>query len=252
MNVKVAGSGSSGNSYVVHLDDGTAIVLDLGCPYPVIQKAAEYKIKHLRFAVVTHEHKDHCCTMDRYCNMGVKVFCNQATRTKTGSGIVVYPMQTIKRAECEITPFEVPHTKKDPFSGEIGPCQNYGWLIVLPTKEKLLYVTDFEYIKYNFKKLGINYFILECNHVDDEIFGDSRKRAHVLRGHSSLKTVKEFLAANYTAYMRNVILCHLSADNADPELMVSEVQQIVGKDVKVDIARAGETIELAKLLFRRV
>ena len=61
MYVRVAGSGSSGNSYVLHLDDGSWILLDMGCPYPAIQRAAEYKApSKCLFGLVTHEHKDHC------------------------------------------------------------------------------------------------------------------------------------------------------------------------------------------------
>lgn len=251
MYVRVAGSGSSGNSYVLHLDDGSWILLDMGCPYPAIQRAAEYKApSKCLFGLVTHEHKDHCSMMEQYCKKGIKVFCNTAVNRKLGLGRILYPMQPLLHRRCWITPFEVPHTTKDEITGEMRGCQNYGYLIELPTHEKLLYVTDFEYIKYTFKKQAINYFILECNHVDENV--DGANRTHVLKGHSSLDTVKKFLSENFTPYMRNVILCHLSNDNADALRMKKEVQDVVGDTVQVDIATKGAKIELAQMIFRSV
>ena len=54
---------------------------------------------------------------------------------------------------------------------------------------------------------------------------------------------------NKTPDMRNVILCHLSDGWSDPETMQEEVQSVAGKWVRVDVARAGMSIELSKYPF---
>lgn len=56
--------------------------------------------------------------------------------------------------------------------------------------------------------------------------------------------MKEFLRVNQTDELRNVILCHLSADNADQEEMLRQVQTVVGDSVNVYIANKGLEVEL--------
>ena len=73
------------------------------------------------------------------------------------------------------------------------------------------------------------------------------QREHVLRGHSSLKTVLDMLAANYSAVMRNVILCHLSQENADPVEIKKRVSELVGDTVQVDIARRNLLVNLQEI-----
>ena len=75
---------------------------------------------------------------------------------------------------------------------------------------------------------------------------DSGKYAHVLQGHSSLSTVKEIIRVNRTPDMRNVVLCHLSADNADPEAMQKEIQEVAGQWCNVAVAEPKLQIYLRK------
>lgn len=140
--------------------------------------------------------------------------------------------------------------KKDGFFLKAFPLehdgvQNRGVFIMTPSGEKIVYATDFEFVGHRFTKLAINHFILECNHMDDIARDDNNgKFSHVLRGHSSVSVVKEFLRVNKTDSLKNVILCHLSADNAQPDVMLNEIQDIVGSEVKCYIARKGMSVEL--------
>lgn len=123
--------------------------------------------------------------------------------------------------------------------------ENRGIYLMTPSGEKIIYATDFEFIRYKFGKLGINHFILECNHMDDIDKGlNEGKYTHVLRGHSSLSVVKEFLKVNKTDKLKTVILCHLSDTNSNPTIMQNEVQEIVGEGVKVFVAERGMKIHV--------
>lgn len=82
--------------------------------------------------------------------------------------------------------------------------------------------------------------------MDDSLERDSAKYEHVLKGHSSVSTVRDIILANKTPDLRDVILCHLSSENADPERMKSEIQQAAGKWVNVAVAKSGMTVELSK------
>ena len=144
-----------------------------------------------------------------------------------------------------VTGFYLPHTTRDKDTGALIPCPNFGYLIK-NSDEVLLYATDFEYIPYTFKSQKINYMLLECNHMDDLLERDSAKYEHVLKGHSSISTVRDIILANKTPDLRNVILCHLSSENADPETMQKEVQSVAGKWVSVSVAKAGDEYVLSK------
>lgn len=133
------------------------------------------------------------------------------------------------------------HTNND---GSECPC--YGFLIEHEDMGKMLYITDTELVKWRFS--GINHILVSCNYQKKYI-SDSAKRAHVLRGHMELETVKNFIKANKSNTLRTVILCHLSGDSADPEECLSEVQKVVGEGVKCVCATAGETVELSLYPF---
>ena len=147
-----------------------------------------------------------------------------------------------------IVPFYLPHTTRDKDSGALMPCPNFGYLIQCGD-EKLLYLTDFEFCKYVFKRQRINYMVLECNHMDNLMDSSSANYIHALKGHSSLSVVKGFVEVNKTPDLRNVILCHLSSENADPETMQKEVQSVAGKWVNVEVAHAGDEYLLSKYPF---
>ena len=163
-----------------------------------------------------------------------------------GEKIIGLPEKRSARiSEWIVTPFYLPHTTRDKDTGALIPCPNFGYLIK-SGDETLLYATDFEYIPYTFKNQRINYMFLECNHMDDLMDSGSANYVHALKGHSSVSTVRDIILANKTPDLRNIILCHLSSENADPETMQKEVQSVAGKWVRVDVAHAGDKYVLSK------
>lgn len=167
----------------------------------------------------------------------------------TGEKMIGLPERIPKRiGSWTVIPFYLPHTTRDKDTGALIPCPNFGYLIQCGD-EKLLYMTDWEYCSYVFKKQKINYMVLECNHMDNLMDSSSANYIHALKGHSSLSVVKSFVEVNKTSDLRNIILCHLSSENADPETMQKEVQSVAGKWVRVDVAHAGMTVELSKYPF---
>jgi len=133
------------------------------------------------------------------------------------------------------------HTNND---GSECPC--YGFLIEHEDMGKMLYITDTELVKWRFS--GDTHILISCNYQKKYI-SDSAKRTHVLRGHMELETVKEFIKANKSNALRTIILCHLSQENADPNKMLAEVQNVVGEGVKCVVAVAGGTVELSLYPF---
>ena len=130
------------------------------------------------------------------------------------------------------------HTNAD---GSECPC--YGFLITHPDLGRMLYITDTELVKWRFK--DINHILISCNYqrkyINDE---NLAKRNHVFRGHMELETVKEFIKANSSDSLQNIVLCHLSEKNSIPEECVVETKKVVKHNVFVDYARKGLEVEL--------
>lgn len=166
---------------------------------------------------------DHSKSASKLQKMGIPVF----EPYKGGS-------QSFKSNGWKMKSFELPH----------DDVENRGLYLKSPSGHRMLYMTDFSFCKYTFQKLKVQTILIECNHMDDMEDANEAKFYHTVRGHSSLSVTKEFLRVNQTDALKNVILCHLSADNAEPEVMKSEVQAVVGDSVSVHIAKSGVEIEL--------
>ena len=67
-------------------------------------------------------------------------------------------------------------------------------------------------------------------------------RDRVIQSHMSLKTCKEFLAANDLTKVNNIVLIHLSDPNSDAKRFINEVEQQTGKNVFV--AEKGMIIDI--------
>lgn len=133
--------------------------------------------------------------------------------------------------------FDVPH--------DDTPC--VGYIIEMPNGEKLLYATDFQYIKYSFKKLRIQHMLIECNHMKDLIDREAAKFQHSVRGHAELEVTKGIVADNADS-LKTVILCHMSHDGMDLEVMLAEMQK-VAPQAYVDYAEKGKEWELSAFPF---
>lgn len=155
--------------------------------------------------------------------MGIEVFKPYLDEKK---------IQTRKFGSFKVKSFDVPH--------DDTPC--VGYIIEITNGEKLLYATDFQYIKYSFRKLGIQHMLIECNHMKDLIDREAAKFAHSVRGHAELEVTKDIVADNKDA-IKSVILCHMSRNGIDLDTMIEEIKK-VAPQAYVDYARAGESYEL--------
>lgn len=221
--LKVGGSGSSGNCYCI-ADGEKVFLLDAGIPLPDIKRLIDWKVWEVSGCFVSHFHLDHSKSANKLRNMGIQLF----EPYKGGN-------TKFSKDGWKLNAFELPH----------NDVANMGVAIISPSGHRLLYMTDFSYSKYTFTKMKLQTILIECNHMDDVAEEDNEgKFYHVLRGHSSLSVVKEFLRVNQTEELKTVILCHLSSENADESEMLKQVQEVVGEKVKVVIAKKHLSIDL--------
>ena len=131
------------------------------------------------------------------------------------------------------------HTNAD---GSECPC--YGFLITHPEMGRMLYITDTELIKWRFK--DINHILLGVNYDKDLIDRDNTGKAnHVFRGHLSIDTACDFVKANYSDSLQNVIMCHLSSENSDRDSFIEKMKK-VACGANVDVAERNKEWILRK------
>uniref|UniRef100_A0AAU8B8H3 YycJ-like protein n=1 Tax=Dulem virus 39 TaxID=3145757 RepID=A0AAU8B8H3_9CAUD len=243
MFVRCIGSGSSGNSYALVDNDNKILLLELGMSVKEIKRAIDYRISDVVGAVITHAHLDHSRSVKDFESMGIPILKPYEERR----GVCFFGKSEtdefiVKEFDLTDKDGHFKHTNAD---GTECPC--YGFLIQHPDMGRLLYITDTELVKWRFK--DINHILISCNYQSKYITDDDAKRNHVLRGHMELETVKEFVRANKSNALRNVILCHLSQENANAEEMVAEVKKVAGIGVNVDYAEKGKEWELNEFPF---
>ena len=173
--------------------------------------------------VISHSHQDHSLALEDLHNMGLKVWL--ASEDK--ANIKAFQMGTFK-----VIPFELPH----------DGTKNHGFLIQADG-QKVLYMTDFEYCPYVFKKNKINHMIVECNYQTKRVNRDMVNYDHKLRGHCSLETLIEFLNQSASDATRTVLLTHMGEQSCDPEECVAEVQKVL-QNSRIEYARKGLELEL--------
>lgn len=136
----------------------------------------------------------------------------------------------------QVIPFQSPHNGTE--------CD--GFLIKNEKIGCLLFITDAEYCKYDFSKIGINHAMVECNYSEDylDVEENQGKTSHVLQGHLELQTCKRLIQTINSQMLRSVGLLHLSSQNGNPERFREEIAELVDCDVDVWVAEKGIEREL--------
>lgn len=225
MRLKCLGSGSSGNCYILE-NEMEALVIEAGLPFKEVKRALGFNVRKIVGALIGHSHKDHSKYILEYEQAGIRVFKPYELEFKV----------TKKFGNFTIRCFDLIHDV---------PC--YGFYIEHPEIGKMIYASDTEYIKYRFKNL--DHIICECNYSKEFIDNDSPNYAHVLQGHMSLQTCKEFIKANKSSELRNIILCHISDNNGNPDIFLHEIKEVVTSDVNVYVVEKGMQCSLDLMPF---
>ena len=244
MILKVLGSSSTGNCYLLETDTGT-LLLDAGVPFREIQAGLEFDLAKVEGCLITHIHGDHALAIRGVCRSGIDVHapCECLSLLDDGYSHRFHPTEPREQfnlGDFTILAVEAQHD---------ADVECLAYLIVYrPTGEKLLYATDTYYLKNTFKDL--NYILIECNYCRDILdtnfekgLIDKGRRGRLLKSHFSLENVKLFLQANEMWSVEKIILIHLSDTNSNAARMISEVEAVTKKRITV-AAEAGMIIPL--------
>lgn len=231
MEIKILGSSSKGNCYL--LDDGsTKIMLECGVKFKEIQRGFNFSLTSVDACLITHEHGDHCKSVNEVLKSGVNTYLSKGTKEalniKHHRLKIVKSKETFQVGTWTILPFDVKHDVAEPL----------GFLLTSKHGGKVLFVTDTYYVPYRFK--GLTHLLVECNYslpiLEANIeLGITPKmmRKRLLKSHFSLENVKEFLKANDLSKVEEIYLLHLSDSNSNEEQFKEEVIKLTGKPVTI-------------------
>lgn len=147
IDVKTIGSGSSGNCYLVNIND-TKILLECGLPFKKIQKALNYRVSAIDFCLVTHEHMDHAKAVKDLMKAGIDCYMTKGTaealevsghRLKIFKNWAETKYKTTYINNILIQPLRAIHDAKEPVMYYIKDKK---------INESLLFVTDTAFMEY--------------------------------------------------------------------------------------------------------
>ena len=232
MQLHCIATGSTGNCYLLTSNSGETLILDCGIPIKEIKKGLDWNIKDVVGVLCTHQHSDHNKSLKDFINMGIPVFAPylslESMKMETEFNIRMFDLTTIDGSWT--------HTNADG-----TPCPIYGFLITHREMGRMLYITDCELIKWKFR--DINHILLGVNYDKDLVDTDNPKANHVFRGHLSIDTACDFVKANNSDSLQNVIMCHLSSENADKDSFIAKMKNAVN-GANVDVAEQGKSWSL--------
>lgn len=243
MKLRVLGSSSAGNTYLIE-SDTECLVLEAGLPFKDAKKALDFNVSKIVGVIVSHGHFDHFGHAKEYLKSGIPVYASEETHKSLSkeysSQKIVRPGYWYQIGGFNITPFRCQHD-----------VECYGYIIRHDKIGTLLFGTDSEFIKYNFKSLNLNHIMIECNYsqkiIDARVIGGDTVqslRDRVIQSHMELETCKRFIQANKTSNLYNVCLLHLSDGNSNEIEFIDEVQKVVGAGTEVFVANKGLEVPL--------
>ena len=215
MKITCLASSSQGNCYIVENNAGNKILIEAGLPYSTIRrKLLTYGvgINDLSACLVSHAHSDHSVGMKQLSDH-LLTYANQET-VKLYGGKKATTLQSWKKIYVEdyiITPFDLDHDI---------PALGF---IIEDNKEKLLFVNDTKFIRWNMSEFEFDYIMIEANYNDEIIDITLDRNRRTLNSHLSLNTVISTLQTLKLDRLKEIYLLHLSDHNSDEGLMFKKL-----------------------------
>jgi phosphoribosyl 1,2-cyclic phosphodiesterase len=246
MILKVLGSSSAGNCYILE-NDSEALILEAGIRFSEVKHALNYNIKKIVCCLITHEHKDHAGHINEFLNDAVTVWASEGTiKNITLKGfrlpLFLEAGTLFKAGGFRIIPFETKHDAAEPM----------GFFINHPETGNVLFATDTYYLPCTFSNL--NNILIEANYRMDILEENTRngrisaaQRNRTLQSHMSYETCLKTLLANDLSKVNNIVLIHLSNDNSNAINFQEGIRKATGKTTHV--ADNGIVINFNKTPF---
>lgn len=241
MQLHVIGSSSKGNCYILE-SSSEALILEAGCKLMEVKKALHWQLSKVVGCAVSHEHNDHAGYAAEYAAAGIKVLALPAVQQAKGikrNAIAVELGKAYKMGSFVLQPFAVMHDV---------PC--VGYMVKQQELGKLVFFTDTFACKYRFN--GVSTYMVEANYCDELLEANIEAgkvpmllRNRLMTSHMELHNTIGFLRSSDLSSVRNIVLVHLSAGNAEAARFEEAVMAATG--LPAVAAREGLTMEVGTL-----
>lgn len=219
MLLKILGTGSDGNCYVLQ-DQNEACIIEAGVSAKKVLKAINYEPSKVTRLLISHNHGDHAQYRDEILN------------TLTGD---LQCGLSLRSSGFDVTPFSLNHD-----------VDNVGY-VIQKGDVRLLYASDTASIDY--KVPGLTHMLVECNYSEDILANNVEKGIvhpaladRIRANHYSLERLLHYLSIIDKSKLQRIVLCHLSNKNSDAQLFQNEVEKATG--LPVHIAEKKQNIKL--------
>lgn len=242
MILKVLGSSSSGNCYILETAN-EALIVEAGVRFLDVKKALDFNLRKVVGCLVTHQHNDHAKYIKTMVDNGFHTLAlpevwaaknawnSRSVAIEKGKGYIF--------GGFKVLPFPAFHDV---------PC--VGYMIEHQECGKIMFLTDSYMCESRFR--GLSHILIECNYSDkklqEAILAGRTLKSQVERlriSHLELSECKDILSSTDLSQVSNIVLLHLSDNNSDEQFFVDEVERLTGKAVYA--ARKGLTLDLMRL-----
>lgn len=228
MRLRVLGSSSEGNCYLLESRQGTLIV-EAGVSISHIRKSLQGGLKCVEGAIISHRHGDHAKSVADLLASGIRILAPHDVFASIGAGgdpcaKGIEKGRGYRFGDFKVMPFEVKHDV---------PC--VGYIIMHPEMGRLIFVTDTMTISQRMPD-HITQVMIETNYADDILERNIESgampvamRKRLMFSHMELGTAKRLLERMDLSEVANIVLIHLSSANSDEERFVREMAISTGK-----------------------
>lgn len=245
MKLKVLGSNSQGNCYILDGSD-EALIIECGIAnFAEVLRAVDPR--KIKAAAITHQHNDHARHIATLLQHGITTlalpdaFRSHGIREGAPFAKEIALGKAYRVGGFTVQPFPVDHDV---------PC--VGFIIAHNEMGRLLFITDTMDCPYTFS--GLTQVMIEANYSDtvlDERIQRARGKAlqhlvamrpRLYRSHMELATTRAILQRLDLSRVDSITLIHLSDENSDEAAFVRDITRATGKIVRA--ADKGMEVEL--------
>lgn len=241
MILKVLGSGSAGNCYLLQSSKGEILIVECGIDIKEIKKALNFNFSNVVGCLISHEHKDHCKQVFNLHMLGISLYMSEGTLKAINSD----EQKVRSKILQEAIPYNIGNFIIIPFGIKHDALEPLGFLIEHEECGTILFVTDTYYIPCNFTEFEINHAMVECNYSIEILKQNNqleKLESRIIKSHFELENVKDFFRANNFEELKNIVLLHLSNSNSNEEIFKNEIENLT--ETKTAIADKGLEINL--------
>ena len=232
MKLKILGSGSSGNCYLLQ-NENECLIIEAGINIKQLKIALDFDLSKVVGCIITHEHQDHAKEIKNIQSLGINCYLSKGTALATIKSTnhnprtnIIKHAESFKIGNFLIMPFDIRHDAVEPL----------GFLIYHPDCGKVLFMTDSKYCNYTFN--GLNNIIIEANYsneiINSKYTAKNNKlflRNRILDSHLSIENCIDLLKSNDLTKINNIILIHLSDSNSNERDFVKQIEDLTAKTV---------------------